>query len=59
MTPKYVSCCKEDETVSHLLCEYRNPRKVWNFVSNVLQVADVISPDNVIFGVDLNLSMKY
>ena len=58
-TPNYVSCCQEDETVSHLLCEYRNPRKVYNFVSNVLHVADVISRDNVIFGVDLNSSMKY
>ena len=34
-------------------------RKVWTFVNDVLQVGDVISHDNVIFGVDLDSSMNY
>ena len=51
--------CQEDETVSHLLFECVYARKVWTFVNDVLQVGDVISHDNVIFGVDLDSSMNY
>ena len=51
--------CQENETVSHLLFECVYARKVWKCVNDVLQVGDIISHDNVIFGVDLNLSMNY
>ena len=50
--------CQEDETVSHLLFECVYAGKVWKFVNDVLQVGDVISHDDVIFGVDLNSSMN-
>ena len=32
---------------------------MWKFVNDVLQVGDVISHDNVIFGVELDSSMNY
>ena len=51
--------CQEEESVSHLLFDCICAQKIWKLVNDVFHLGHAISHDDVIFGVDLELSMKY
>lgn len=52
--------CQEEETISHLLYYCRYAQTVWSVINQVFgnEYGD-ISHDNVIFGVDLDMSLNY
>ena len=51
--------CQEEESVSHLLYDCIYAQKIWKLVNDVFHLRHAISHDDVIFGVDLDLSMNY
>ena len=51
--------CQEEESMSHLLYDCIYAQKIWKLVNDVFHLRHAISPDDVIFGVDLDLSMNY
>ena len=51
------SLCQE-ESVSHLLCD-NMCTKIWKLVNDVFHLGHAISHDNVLFGVELDLSVNY
>ena len=51
--------CQEEESVSHLLYDCIYAQKIWKIVNDVFHLRHAISHDDVIFGVDLDLSMNY
>ena len=51
--------CQEEESVSHLLYDCIYAQKIWKLVNDVFHLGHSTSHDDVIFGVDLDLSMNY